>query len=130
MTGLMLVSSSVQRSSRDTPLTPIRCTDPLSNSESYAIGFHDPKLTCWRSVSQDQSDPMHESEDGVFVLPLRPKNHDPGVLWRRVCADVGEIQVQCERDLAFDSRLGRYCRILRSGQALIGNRIGFEPSIA
>jgi len=44
--------------------------DSLSNPESYAIGFHDPELTCRRSVSQDQGDPMHESEDGVFVLPL------------------------------------------------------------
>jgi hypothetical protein len=73
---------------------------------------------------------MHKGEDGVFVLPLRPENNDPGVLWRRVCADIGEIQVQCDQDSAFDSRPGRYCGILRSGQALIGNCIGFEPSIA
>jgi len=102
----------------------------LSNPESYTIWFHDPKLTCRRSVSQDQSDPMRESEDGVFVLPPRPKNNDSGVLRRRVCPDVGEIQVQCDQDSAFGSRPDRYGRILRSRQALIGNRVGFEPSIA
>jgi hypothetical protein len=61
----------------------IRPAGSLSNPESYAIGFHDPKLTCRCPVSQDQSDPMHESEDGVLVLPLRTKNNDPGVLSRR-----------------------------------------------
>jgi hypothetical protein len=108
----------------------MRTTDSLSNPESYAIGFHDPKLTCRRSVSQDQGDPMHESENGEFVLPLRPKNNDPGVLCGRVCSDVGEIQVQREQDSAFAPRPDRYRRILRSRQAFIGNRIGFEPSAA
>ena len=108
----------------------MRPADSLSNPESYAIGFHDPKLTLRRPVSQDQGDPMHESEDGVFVLPLRPKNNDPCVLCRRVCPDVGEIQVQRDQDSAFGSRPDRYRRILRSRQAFIGNRIGLEPSTA
>lgn len=73
---------------------------------------------------------MHESEDGVFVLPLRPKNNDPGVVCRRVCPDVGEIQVQRDQDSAFGPKPGRYHRILRSRQPFIGNRIGVEPSIA
>jgi hypothetical protein len=72
---------------------------------------------------------MHESEDGVLVLPLRTKNNDPGVLSRRVCPDVGEIQVQRDQDSAFGPRPDRYRRILRPRQAFIGNRVGFEPSI-
>jgi hypothetical protein len=104
--------------------------DSLSNPESYAIGFHDPKLACRRSVSQGQDDPMHQSEDGVFVLPLRPDNNDPGVVCRRVCPDVGEIQVQRDQDSAFGPTPGGYHRILRSRQAFIGNHNGFEPSIA
>jgi hypothetical protein len=115
---------------RITPFPSIRPASALSIPESYAIGFHDPKLTCRRSVSQDQSDPMHESENGVFVLPFRPKNNDPGVLCRRVCPDVGEIQVQCDQDSAFGSTPHRNRRILRSRQAFIGNRIGLEPSTA
>ena len=62
--------------------------------------------------------------------PARGPNNDPGVLRWRVCPDVGEIQVQCDWDSAFGSRPDRYRRILRSCQALIGNRIGFEASIA
>jgi len=73
---------------------------------------------------------MHESENGVFVLPFRPKNNDPGVLCRRVCPDVGEIQVQCDQDSAFGLTPHRNRRILRSRQAFIGNRIGLEPSTA
>ena len=108
----------------------IRPTDSLSNPESYAIGFHDPKLTCRRSVGQDQSDPMRESEDGVLVLPLRPKNNDPGILCGRVCPDIGEIQIQRCEDSVFVSRLGRYYGILSPHQALIGNCIGLEASTA
>jgi hypothetical protein len=70
---------------------------------------------------------MHESEDGVFGLLLRPKNNDFGVLCRRVCPDVAEIQVQCDQDSPFGLRPDRYRRILRSRQAFIGNRAGFEP---
>jgi len=94
------------------------------------IGFHDPELTCRRAVSQDQGDPMHESEDGVPVLPLRPKSNGPGVLCRRVCLNVGEIQVQCDQDPAFGLRPESYRRILRSRQAFIGNRVGLESSTA
>ena len=107
-----------------------RLTTSLSIPKSYAIGFHDPKLTLRRSVRQDQSDPIHESEDSVFVLLFRPKNDDPGVLCRRVCADVGEVQIQCNQDSAFGPTLVRYRRILRSREALIGNRVGVEPSAA
>ena len=107
----------------------IRPAGSLSDPESYAIAFHDPKLTCRHAVSQDQGDPMHESEDGGFVLPLRPKNNDPGVVCRRVCPDVGEIQVQRDQDPAFRSRPDRYRRIVRTRQALIGNRIGFKPCV-
>ena len=66
----------------------------------------------------------------MFVLPLRPKNSGSGVLCRRVCPDVGEIQVQCDQDSPFGSRPDRYRRILRSRQAFIGNGVGLEPSIA
>jgi hypothetical protein len=42
------------------PSLHIRPTDSLSNPESYTIWFNDPKLTCWCSVSQDQSNPMQQ----------------------------------------------------------------------
>jgi hypothetical protein len=108
----------------------VRVAGPLSNPESYAIAFHDPKLTFRNSVSQDQCDSMHESEDSVFVLPLRAENDDPVVLCRRVRADVGEIEVQCDQDSPFGSGPGGYRAIVRSRQEFIGNGVGFEPSIA
>ena len=74
----------------------IRPAGALCIPESYSIRFNDPKLTGRFSVSQHQRDPVHESEDGVFILPHRPKDNDPCVLFRRVCPDVGEIQVQCD----------------------------------
>ena len=73
---------------------------------------------------------MHESEDGVFVLLFRPKNNDPGVLCRRVCPEIREIQVKCDQDSAFGSRPDRNSRILRSRKVFIGHRVGFEPSSA
>ncbi|SPF41941.1 hypothetical protein SBA4_2830006 [Candidatus Sulfopaludibacter sp. SbA4] len=102
----------------------------LSHPESYAIGFHDPEFTFRRSVGQDQGGPPYESEDGVFVMPLQPKNNNPGVLCRRVCPNVGEVQVQGDQDAAFGSRPDRNHRILGSRQAFIGNRIGLESSTA
>jgi hypothetical protein len=98
--------------------------------KSYASRFHDLKLTRWGSVRQQQSNPTYESEDGVFVLPLRPKNDDSSVPYGRVCLDVREIQVQGEQDPALGSTPARYRRILRARQAFIGDRVGFEPSTA
>ena len=64
----------------------------------------------------------------MFVLPFRPNNDDPGILSRRVCPDVGEIQVQRDQHSPFGSRPDRDRGILRSRQAFVGNRIGYEPS--
>ena len=55
-------------------------------------------------------------------------NDDPGALCRRVCPDVGEIQIQCNQDSAFGLTPVRDRKILRSRQALIGDRVSVEPS--
>ena len=73
---------------------------------------------------------MHEGHDRAFVLTLRPNDNDTGVLRRRVCPDVGEIQVQRDQDTALALSLERYRRILRSCQSFIGNRVGLEPLAA
>ncbi len=73
---------------------------------------------------------MYESEDGVFVLFLRAEDNNAGVLCRRVCTDVREVQVQRDQDSAFGSTPGGYRGIVGSRQALIGNRVCFEPSAA
>jgi len=73
---------------------------------------------------------MYESEDGVFVLFLRAENNDAGILCRRLCTDVREVQVQRDQDPAVRSTLGGYHGIVSSRQALIGGRVCFEPSAA
>jgi hypothetical protein len=82
-------------------------TQILSRPEPNAIGFDDPEFTGWRPVSQNERDPMCKGEDRLFVLHLGPKNNDSRVLRGRVCADIGEIQVERDQYPSFGLRSGR-----------------------
>ena len=50
---------------------------PLSDAESNSIQFHDPEFSSWCSVGRGQDDPLHQSENCSFILPLRLRTMIP-----------------------------------------------------
>ena len=62
-------------------------------------------------------------------MPLEPKDNDSGKIGRRICVNVGEIEIERHQHSAFKSRSGREHRILGSGQVLTPDGVGFEAGI-
>jgi hypothetical protein len=71
--------------------TAFQLPEPLPVSESNAIRFYDPKFAGRWPVSERQGEPLHERENGSFVVNSGPKNNDSGVFARQVGPDVGKI---------------------------------------
>lgn len=119
--------------SAENPVIPARQHSgqrALADPESDSIRLYDPKLACRCSVGENKGGPLDESNDGVFILPLRPKNDDAGIICRRVCLNIGEIAVQCDERSPLSLGPCSDRRILCSGQSFIGNRVGFQPAVA
>jgi len=66
----------------------------LSHAEPNSIWFHDPELSRRCSVGQGKDEPLHQGQNGAFVLPLGPQDNNPCVLRRGIGPDVAEIQIQ------------------------------------
>lgn len=64
--------------------------------EPNAIMLHDPQLAIRSSFLQRRRGPSNIAEHSRLVLRLEPENDNSGVLFRRVGADVAEIEI--ERD--------------------------------
>ncbi len=110
------------------PLSVLRSLVSERHSSRYRMrsGSTIPKLMLWRELQQDGDDVLQKCNKRWLVLGLRPKDHDSGMGFWRVCLDIREIQVQRHQHAIFRAAtLGEH-RIAGTREFLVGDRISFE----
>lgn len=73
--------------------------------------------------------PLHARDYRILVLILESQDYDPRVLIRWVRANVGKIQVECDKDAPFAADSLRDCVILKTAKVFVPDSLGVEARV-
>lgn len=95
--------------------------------KAYPIVFHNPQLGEGTSPFENRGEPAHVRDHVRLVLGLQPKHDDPGVLVRRVGANIGEIHIECKQNSGFSVSPGCNNLVRGAGKGFVPYGLRVKP---
>jgi hypothetical protein len=121
------ITASIARSANGSAVRrPVSTTLP----EADSIPFNDPQFTHRASLIQNCRNPPHVRYDSFLILRLQPEHDNPGVLIRRICPNIREIQIKSNENPALGASASHNRPIIGAREGLVLNGFGIEATIS